>query len=94
MAKEQNQMLIENATRVRLVNRQNIENSQNQIELASTIYNEMVLQQREGTATLTDILMADNALREAQNSYLIAIIEFLKADLELKKLTGNISLIK
>jgi len=34
--------------------------------------------------------MADNALREAQQSYLSAVIETLKADLELKKLTGNI----
>jgi len=36
--------------------------------------------------------MADNTVREAQKSYLNAIIDYLKADLELKKLTGNISL--
>jgi OMF family outer membrane factor len=52
----------------------------------------MVLQQKEGTATLTDILLADNAVREAQTSNLLAIIEYLKADLELKKLSGNMSL--
>ena len=88
---EQNQMLIENAKRRRLVNQQAIENALRQIELASTVYNEMVLQQKEGTANLTDILLADNALREAQQNYLKAVIDFLKADLELKKLTGNIS---
>ena len=92
LVKDQNQMLIENAKRLRLVNKQTIENTQNQIELANTVYNEMVLQQKEGTATLTDILLADNAVREAQTSNLSAIIEYLKADLELKKLSGNMSL--
>ncbi|MGF7141400.1 OMF family outer membrane factor [Roseimarinus sediminis] len=92
LVKDQNQMLIENAKRLRLVNRQTIENTQNQIELANTVYSEMVLQQKEGTATLTDILLADNAVREAQTSNLSAIIDYLKADLELKKLSGNMSL--
>jgi OMF family outer membrane factor len=34
--------------------------------------------------------MADNALRQAQQDYLKAEIDFAKADLELKKLTGNL----
>lgn len=88
---EQNIMLIENAMRKRMVSQQSIENTSSQINLARTVYDEMVLQQKEGTATLTDILMADNALREAQQSYLSAVVEYLKADLELKKFTGNIS---
>jgi OMF family outer membrane factor len=92
LVKEQNLMLIENATRLRAVSWQTIENTKHQIELANTVYNEMVLQLKEGTATLTDILLADNAVREAQTSNLSAIIEHLRADLELKKLTGNISL--
>ena len=45
-------------------------------------------------ASLTDIVLADNALREAQQTYLSAVVDYLKADLELKKLTGNISIIK
>ena len=87
----QNQMLIENATRLRIVTQQAIENTQKQIDLANTVYSEMLLQQKEGTATLTDVLLADNAVRETQTSNLSAIIDYLKADLELKKLTGNIS---
>ncbi len=90
LVSDQNQMLIENATQKRLVTRQTIQNTTGQIELASTVYDEMVLQQKEGTANLTDILLADNALREAQQNYLAAVVDFLKADLELKKLTGNI----
>jgi OMF family outer membrane factor len=89
---EQNSMLLENAKRKRLITLQTIQNTTDHIVLAKTIYNEMVLQQKEGTANLSDILMADNALREAQQSNLNAIIDYLKTDLELKKLTGNISI--
>jgi OMF family outer membrane factor len=88
---EQNDMQIGNATRQRFVTQQTINNTSEQIRLAERVYQQTVLQQREGTATLTDVLMADNSLREAQQNYISAIIDYLKADLELKKLTGNIS---
>ena len=89
---DQNNMLIENATRKRMVTQQTIKNTTSQINLAKNVYDEMILQQKEGTANLTEILLTDNALREAQQSQVNAIIDYLKADLELKKLTGNISL--
>ena len=50
--------------------------------------------QREGFANLNDVLMADNGLREAQQSYLTEVVEYLKAELELKRLTGNLTGIK
>lgn len=86
----QNAMLIENAKRQRIVAQKTILNTDSQISLARSIYDQTFLQQKQGIATLTDILLADNALREAQQAYLSAIVDFLKADLELKKLTGNI----
>jgi OMF family outer membrane factor len=92
LVKDHNEMLIENAIQRRLVARQIIENTSRQIILATTVYEQMVLQQKEGTASLTEILLADNALREGQQAYLSAIVDYLKADLELKKLTGNISI--
>ena len=55
------------------------------------IYEQTIVQQKLGTATITDILLADNSLREAQQTYLSAVIDYLKADLELKKFTGNIT---
>lgn len=88
---EQNSMLTENAKKQRFVAQQTIKNTLGQINLATTVYEQILLQQKEGTASLTEVLLADNALREAQQSYLSAIVEYLKADLELKKLTGNIS---
>ncbi|MCK9482364.1 MAG: TolC family protein [Bacteroidia bacterium] len=89
---DKNEMEIENAIRQRKIAENTIINTENQIELAKTIYDQTILQQKQGTASLTDVLLADNALREAQQNYLNAIIDFLKADLEFKKLTGTISI--
>jgi OMF family outer membrane factor len=90
LVKDQNEMLIENAIQRRFIARQIIGNTSGQIILATTVYEQMLLQQKEGTASLTEVLLADNALREAQQAYLTTIVDYLKADLELKKLTGNI----
>jgi OMF family outer membrane factor len=91
---EQNNMQVENAKLQREVAKKMVETTTEQIQLAQTIYEQTVLQQKQGTASLTDILLTDNTLREAQQSYLSAVIDYLKADLELKKLTGNISTTK
>lgn len=87
---DKNEMEIENAIRQRTIAENTIINTENQIDLAKTIYDQTILQQKQGIASLTDVLLADNALREAQQNYLNAIIDFLKADLEFKKLTGTI----
>ena len=90
--------LLEDKTRMQRANAElrlrtaakSIETSLHQIELAQDVYNQSIVQQREGTAALSDVLLADTALREAQQSYLAAVIEYMKADLELKKFSGNI----
>lgn len=87
---EQNAMQVENAKNTKFTARQTIENVEKQIELSKKVYNQTVLQQKEGTASLIDVLLADTSLREAQQSYLTAVVDYLKANLELKKLTGNI----
>lgn len=89
---EQNNMQVENARLQRMVTKKSVETTTEQIKLAQTIYEQTILQQKQGTASLTDVLLADNALREAQQTYLAAVIDYLKADLELKKLTGNLSI--
>ncbi len=88
---EKNDVEIENENREIALAQQTIKNTENQIKLAQTIYDQTILQQKEGTASLTDILLADNALREAQQYNLSAIIDYLKADLEMKRLSGSIS---
>ena len=91
---EQNYLQVENAKLQRKTAKNTVETLTEQIQLAKIIYEQTIVQQKLGTATLTDILLADNSLREAQQTYLSAVIDYLKADLELKKFTGNISLTK
>ena len=91
---DKNKMEMENAVRQRNTAKSTITNTENQIILAKDIYEKTVLQQKQGTAMLTDVLLADNALREAQQNYLSAVVDYLKADLEIKKLTGSIKSIK
>jgi OMF family outer membrane factor len=64
------------------------------MQLAQIIYDQTLLQHKEGTANISDILIADNSLREAQQTNLTSIIDYMKANLELKKLTGNLSIKK
>jgi len=88
---DQTDMQTRNAHLQRSVAKQTINESELQVELANNIYEQTLLQQKEDVANLTDVLMADNSLREAQQNYITAIIDYLKADLELKKITGNIT---
>lgn len=87
---EQNAMQIENTKRQRTVAQKSIKTTTAQIELAATVYEQTILQQKQGTASLTDVLLADTALREAQQNYLSAVVDYLKADLELKKLSNQL----
>lgn len=72
----------------------NIVTAYAQIELATKIYENTVLQNQQGIANITDLLMADNALREAQQNYILALVNLRKAELEYKRVTGNLIAIK
>jgi outer membrane protein TolC len=89
---EQNAMQTNNAKRQLAVAQKSIKTTTAQIELAKTVYEQTILQQKQGTASLTDVLLADTALREAQQNYLSAVVDYLKVDLELKKLTNQLLL--
>lgn len=86
----QNKMQLANAMLGKNTAQASIPAAQQQIALATSVYQQTLVQQQQGTATLTDILLADNALREAQTNYLKALIDYLKADLECKKASGSI----
>ena len=89
---EQNAMQINNAKRQLAVAQKSIETTSSQIRLAQTVYGQIVLQQKQGVASLTDVLLADTALREAQQTYLSAVVDYFKTDLELKKLTNQLGI--
>jgi outer membrane protein TolC len=91
LIKDQNTILIDNSKLQLKVTEHTLSSTDLQIQLAQSIYNQVLIQQKEGLASLTEVLLADSALREVQQSYLSTIIDYLKADLELKKLTGNLT---
>jgi OMF family outer membrane factor len=76
-----------------LANR-NISLITSQTELAKKIYDNTVLQNQQGLASITDLLMADNGLRETQQNYIEALINLRRAELEYKRVTGNLITIK
>ncbi len=81
---------IENAQLQYEVTSSNLLNAKTQLTLAETIYSKTLIQQKEGVASLTDVLLSDNTQKEAQQNYLSALVDLMKADLELKKVSGNI----
>lgn len=82
---EKNDIDMKNFKNVKQNSFENINVVKKQIELAGNIYKQVIIQQREGTAFLTDVLLADNALRQSQQEYVNAVVSYLKAELELKK---------
>ena len=72
----------------------NISVVSSQIDLAKKIYDNTVLQNQQGVASITDLLLADNALRESQQNYLVALINLRRAELEYKRVTGNLITMK
>lgn len=91
IATEQNKMQVNNSTMQRSLAKQTIQTTQLQIVQAQSIYQQTLLLNKQGMASITDVLLADNSVREAQQSYLSAIVDYLKADIEIKRLTGNVS---
>lgn len=87
---EQNAMQVENAKLQLNLAQRSIKTISDQLNLAQTIYEQTLVQQKYQTASLNDVLLSDNALRDAQQTYLSSVVDFLKAELELKKSTGNI----
>lgn len=87
---EQNNIQTVGAERQRSISLQNIANTKAQIHLAQSIYNNTLLQHKQEVASLNDVLMADTNLRQAQQNYIESVIAYFKAELELKKLTGNL----
>ena len=57
MVTEQNAMQTENIKRQRTVTQKSIETNMAQINLAKTVYEQTLLQQKQGIASFTDVLL-------------------------------------
>ncbi|HNP07092.1 MAG TPA: TolC family protein, partial [Cyclobacteriaceae bacterium] len=87
---DQTSLGIETAKQQRSVAERSVKTTLDQTKLAQSIYDQTLLQQNQGLASLNDVLMADNTLRETQQQHISAIVDYLKADLDLRKITGNL----
>lgn len=87
---DQTQVQYQAALRHQAIAKKQIKTTDSQIQLAESIYAKSILLQQEGLASLTDILLADQSLRAAQQSYLDAMVTYLKATLELKKSSATL----
>lgn len=81
---------IENALKEKDNANRTMEIVEEQLRLAELIYDQTILQHNEGIVSLTDVIMSENEVNKAQMEYLATIIEYLKADLKLKKESGNL----
>lgn len=59
-------------------------------QLAEEVYAQSQLEFKEGTASLSDLLNAETAMREAQNNYIRSLVQTLIAGLELQKASGTL----
>ncbi len=69
-------------------NRQVLVAHSGNIRLAERLFNQTQTQLREGVATIADVLQSENSLREAQNSYLSALVKLRISELERLRAAG------
>lgn len=87
---DQNALEIQNARNNQTIALQQLEVNLLQIELAQEIFNDVMKLHENSLASTVDIIQAENELRQTRLNYLTSITECIKADIELKKLTGNL----
>ena len=80
----------ENARSKLLQAKTNMENNQRNVALAESVLKVTDLQFQKGTTNLTDWLNTQNALKEAQNSYLNALFSYYRARIDVEKATGTL----
>lgn len=83
-------MEITNARNQILSNRRALVAAESSVQLAGNVLQQTALQLREGLANITDLLHAEDALREAQINYISTLINLRTAQLEMDKATGHL----
>lgn len=84
----------ENANNTLKANQAALTSQQSNIELAQKVYTVTMAQFVGGIATITDIVNAENSMRDAQTNYLKALVQVKLGELDLIKSTGNIGTLK
>ena len=68
-----------------------LESQQRNIELANEVYETTRVQYIGGIVSMTDLVNAENSLKEAQTNYLSSLVQVKLSELDLIKTTGNIT---
>lgn len=82
----------ENARSKLLQAQVNVENDQRNVGLAESVLKVTDLQFQKGTTNLTDWLNTQNALKDAQNSYLKSLFDYYQTRVDLEKATGTLKI--
>jgi len=64
--------------------------AQEQLKLAENIYNQTSAKFEQGVASSNDLIIADNALQQAQTTVVASYIQLRQAELEYLKSIGSI----
>jgi OMF family outer membrane factor len=67
-----------------------LKTAEQQQDLAQSIYSQTQLEFEQGVVSLRDVLLADSSLQKAQQSHIQQLVALVKAELEIKLLSGNI----
>ncbi|GIV34242.1 MAG: outer membrane protein [Chitinophagales bacterium] len=68
----------------------NLDDTRANTELARSIFDQASLQYQQGIAPLSELLGAETALKEAQSNYLLALLAYYSAILDLQKSKGTL----
>lgn len=68
----------------------NIQNENENFELAKRVYESTMLECKQGVSTTLDLIQAESALREAQNRYFNKLLSLFVARIDLEQSKGNL----
>lgn len=89
---------VENAIQMNYINAKSniklqkdiVQTQEDNMDLAQSIFNTTNLSYQEGLTSYTDVIQAEQSLRDAQIQHLNAVMQLKLAELELLKTTGNL----
>ncbi|MGM0946712.1 MAG: TolC family protein [Bacteroidota bacterium] len=90
LVQDQREMLLSQSKLNLNISENQIATYQSQVNLAESVYKRMLLQHQEGLVGLTDVLLAENSLRESQQLYIQGMVDYLKATLQIKNHSGTL----
>lgn len=68
----------------------NLDNDNQNVELARKVYDVTLLQYKQGTRPLTDLINAENSYRQAQTNYISSLVNAYQARLDLERSQGTL----